>query len=282
MKRVVDSQMVAHLWAHQTQSDARNAKSSMFFEGDTIYSYGSHFPMARHFKGVVLVNDGSYSITTSKHQQHVHSAISNKTSIYITNMFTDKAAIDENFKYFTSQINKFMKLSIRARLVDSKNWYLNQAQNVCNNANAYSKLMGRTRSFSLPDTEKIKAAIKATRELEKLKRLQLVQDNADKMAAWENGDNVRLGYGLPVCLRRSMNDTIQTSLGAKFPVSHGKRVYQFAKKCRDNKTSFQRNGEKVRIGVFQIDSISVNGSVKAGCHNVTWETIERFAKRMEW
>ena len=46
MKRVVSTSQVLHLWAAQTQLDARNAKGSVFFCGRTCYSYGEHFPMA--------------------------------------------------------------------------------------------------------------------------------------------------------------------------------------------------------------------------------------------
>jgi hypothetical protein len=36
---------VAHAWAHQTGRCHRG--HHMFYEGDTIYSYGHHFPIAR-------------------------------------------------------------------------------------------------------------------------------------------------------------------------------------------------------------------------------------------
>jgi hypothetical protein len=52
---------VAHVWAHQLQSHARNKRGNFYFQGDTIYSYGSHFPIAKHVehKGeeVHLVHD---------------------------------------------------------------------------------------------------------------------------------------------------------------------------------------------------------------------------------
>lgn len=46
---------------------------SFFFRGDTIYSYGQHFPIARHVTGTrgraaVLFTTRDYSKTTSKHK----------------------------------------------------------------------------------------------------------------------------------------------------------------------------------------------------------------------
>ena len=79
MRVVHPTRMVCHLWANQSQDHARNSGNSVWFSGDTIYSYGSHFPMARivtNGKGetAVLHNSDSYSVTTSCHQSQVRSA----------------------------------------------------------------------------------------------------------------------------------------------------------------------------------------------------------------
>lgn len=48
----------------------------LFIEGDTIYSYGKHFPLARrNADGTFWVNPDKYSVTTSKHQSMVRGAI---------------------------------------------------------------------------------------------------------------------------------------------------------------------------------------------------------------
>lgn len=71
---------VAHLWAHQIQNEARYSGGNFYFHGDTIYSYGSHFPcgkIVRNLKGDVayVINSNTYSNTTSKHQALVFDAI---------------------------------------------------------------------------------------------------------------------------------------------------------------------------------------------------------------
>lgn len=48
VKQVYPTNEIPHLWAHKTQSNARNAQGNLYFDGDTIYSYGSHFAIARH------------------------------------------------------------------------------------------------------------------------------------------------------------------------------------------------------------------------------------------
>ena len=65
------NQEVADAWAM-----GYSAKSgTMFTDGETIYSYGYHFPIAKRVNGYVLFNHTRYSATTSKHQCHVRRAM---------------------------------------------------------------------------------------------------------------------------------------------------------------------------------------------------------------
>ena len=56
---------------------ATSGKSgNMFIDGDTIYSYGYHFPIATRVKeGLYLINKNGYSQTTARHINQVRSAI---------------------------------------------------------------------------------------------------------------------------------------------------------------------------------------------------------------
>ena len=69
---------VAHNWAHGT--GRKQNGHNMFYKGDAIYSYGSHFCIARFVRTcsgerVVLFNASTYSVSTSKHQTIVARAI---------------------------------------------------------------------------------------------------------------------------------------------------------------------------------------------------------------
>ena len=79
-----DESEIAHLWAHKAQSSARNRQGNFYFSGDTIYSYGAHFPIARivavakgRNKGQELVYETTrgYSNTTAGHKRAIYSAI---------------------------------------------------------------------------------------------------------------------------------------------------------------------------------------------------------------
>lgn len=87
MKTVFTNDMVCHVWAQQCQPSGRNANSSVFFEGRTIYSYGRHFPIAtlgkdKNGRQVALLTNRTYSITTSGHQALVWRAIRLATDVF--------------------------------------------------------------------------------------------------------------------------------------------------------------------------------------------------------
>ena len=71
---------VAHAWANQTHEAMRGC--NVFFEGDTIFSYGHHFPIAR----IVTVPTPHHSGATSQGQ-----AILDWWNNYLT---TDRIAFD--------------------------------------------------------------------------------------------------------------------------------------------------------------------------------------------
>lgn len=82
---VYPTDQIPHLWAHQTQSEARSAGGArLFFDGDTIYSYGIHFPIARIVvvksrgqpdRRCVFFTSRSYSVTTAHHIRMVKRAL---------------------------------------------------------------------------------------------------------------------------------------------------------------------------------------------------------------
>lgn len=95
-RTVYRSAEVPHLWAHGLPDGKRIRASgaNMYAVGDTIYSYGEHFPMARRLvvasttgalrneEVVYLVNPGTYSATTGGHQSAVRRSIPDGAKVY--------------------------------------------------------------------------------------------------------------------------------------------------------------------------------------------------------
>jgi len=83
-REVHTGDMVAHLWAHQSQDSARRGDGRLNFSGRAIYSYGSHF-LAGYMLGegdarVALINSDSYSISTSRHMGMIRGAVRHMTA----------------------------------------------------------------------------------------------------------------------------------------------------------------------------------------------------------
>ncbi|MCP3684450.1 MAG: hypothetical protein GY861_17360 [bacterium] len=108
--------------AESFRNGATSGKSNtMFIEGDTIYSYGYHFPIARRFGDKFLFTTNKYSITTAKHKSEVSSALSDCKLIYVSKceLSNTKAQIEHN----TEKIEERMDKITRARSPTIIEWY---------------------------------------------------------------------------------------------------------------------------------------------------------------
>lgn len=107
----MDNSQVAHLWANRSRERAKG--SNFYFEGDTIYSYGSHFPIARHFGGVVLFTNQSYSVSTSRHISYVRQACTHLRRFTVSNPLDDPSAKD--VREYREQLKRTAEKAARAR-----------------------------------------------------------------------------------------------------------------------------------------------------------------------
>ena len=119
MRTVYPNDMVAHLWAHQSQSEARSGNGNLYFEGPTIYSYGSHFPIARHITNhrgerAVLFTTQDYSITTSGHKSRAWSACHHMTVFHVR--YVDGGIPPDNLDDYRQRHDECLEKAERARV----------------------------------------------------------------------------------------------------------------------------------------------------------------------
>jgi len=89
-KQVFDVVDVPIVWLRQSQDEGRSAgRGQMYFNGNTLYSYGSHFPIARIFRApngeeVIMFTTRTYSKTTARHIAAVQSAcnVDHRRTVY--------------------------------------------------------------------------------------------------------------------------------------------------------------------------------------------------------
>jgi hypothetical protein len=181
-RQVFPTGEIAHLWAHQTQANARNPQGNLYFKGPVIYSYRDSFPMARiveNSKGkrAVLYSTATYSVTTSQHQNQVRRSIPSAGKdampvFEVPSLGTDRYASYEtlgpvaesvhtaNLEYFVRQSRSELETSARAR--SNAQWLLNSALEYQTTARLYAKFFGcKMPRFSFlptgPKLEKLRA-----------------------------------------------------------------------------------------------------------------------------
>ena len=301
MRKVVSPDMVAHLWANQSQSDARNAGNTFYFVDTTIYSYGGHFPIARHVNGEVLMTTRRYSTTTARHIRKVESASRQFAKVYCYNVQAEsKTEHYSNLKHIEDEFNTYVMKAAKARhYTDS---YLAYAENQAQQYVAYCELFKLAYiPLTIPEDYKsqckvkIQAQKKYRAEQEVLQAKKAEEERVKLLEAyeqWKLGEQVHCNfYSLPIALRLCANgDNVETSKGAEVPKSHALRVWKFinsllAKNITPMDTDgtlWRKNGHTFHVGHFQIDTVYVNGDFVAGCHRIDYTELQRFAKVLQW
>lgn len=106
--------------------------------------------------------------------------------------------------------------------------------------------------------------------------------NADRIAAWRNHQVSSPGYRDGGALLRLTLDrkTIETSQGARFPVEDALRAFPLIARLKARGQGWERNGSQIPLGPYQLDKVLPNGNVRAGCHVVSWDEIERIARQL--
>ena len=141
MKTVVNSNIVAHIWAAQSQPHARNATNTFWFRDSVVYSYGSHFPIARYINGHVLMTTRDYSVTTSRHKSTVVNAAYHLPIIYCVNPLAEsKIDHQKNLAAIRTACLDCLEKASRARAYTQD--HLNNAEDCVIHHAAYRTLFG--------------------------------------------------------------------------------------------------------------------------------------------
>ena len=109
----------------------RGNSGNMFIEGDTIYSYGYHFAIARRVCPGVLVTTRTYSSTTAKHVSHVRHALRYHT---VVRCYDPKGSHDLNLTKYLKEIEVLVGKLSKARKPEI--WKA-RIQDVCKDAIMY-------------------------------------------------------------------------------------------------------------------------------------------------
>jgi hypothetical protein len=302
--------MVAHVWAQQTQAEGWTSRKTFYFEGATIYSYGSHFPIARFVtnkKGqrAVLFTTRKYSNTTSKHIGMVHGALRG-LDVPVFSVI-DPTGADHALRkeYYQAGIAREFELAGRAR--SSKAYHWAQGAHLADEAQAYSKFFGQGWRIKVPVvTPEERAAAAELRQKEKwrteraratrkqreaemweARRVAREKEAAEREVkqaalreAWLKGEPVTYFQSHGDTMLRVFNDSVQTSRGAEIPVDHALKLWPLILNYRAKGRAFEPNGHAVQLGHFTLDRIEANGDIKVGCHEIKFSEVNKIAQQL--
>ena len=172
MKKVVNKQQVAHLWANKLQTEARTPTNNFYFHNDTIYSYGSHFPIAKHIErngqNKILFTLRSYSHTTSQHIQIVRGASSHIDKIYCYNL-TDH---EDNFKTWLNEAKNIGRSLLKAKKPEI---YISQLNNIKSQVDKYVQFFDLNTPITLTEAINVQNKAEFLEFSDKLADLQKIE-----------------------------------------------------------------------------------------------------------
>lgn len=188
-REVFPTSEIPHKWAHATQSRARNAQGNLFFDGDTIYSYRTSWPIARIYRkrgaglkgaswsltekenkrALVLVNSDNYSNTTAGHTSQVARAVSHLTCVRVPHPVIESAARfghRENLRYLTQESARELARAQRAMTGERVATYILRARKKIADATRYMDFFGIRRVRPVFPEDSAQAALARVKVIE--------------------------------------------------------------------------------------------------------------------
>ncbi len=290
MKRVVDKHTVAHLWANQHQDDARTPSGNLYFNSRGIFSYGSHFLIAKHVENsagerAILITKRTYSNTTNAQINIVKSAARHIKQILVPD--PDERESDNFEKWFYEIKNIADKLA-NARKPEK---YVLQIEDVINEVKAYARFFSKEVPEYLLAAGEIKDNAQYAEVLQKETAFRKVQAEKERvenekrlkiqLQDWRNFKTYYLNnYGAYDYLRFNKgNNRVETSQRVEIPGEIAKAFYKLILEtiakggCKDC--------DMMLMERYHVKEIN-NDFIKVGCHKITIKEIKALSKKLDW
>ena len=277
MKRVYSTSLqVAHLYANQSQSDARCRNAS--FDGLSFYSYSTRIAYLHNNKPepLLLIDSYGYSSTTRSHVSDLYHAFSSDTKkLHVPAVTPRLGDHDVNYNYFFTQITDALDSAKKARTRGPE--YITEANNTIENMHWYATFFELT--WDIPEPvyiaadalDKMKQQRQATREAKWAKEKV---DQAEQLVRWMAGATSVNMYFADLRLRL-IGEEIQTSHGARIPVTDALKFWPILKRLHDKNMGFVFKSE-VKFGPYQARHFK-DDILVVGCHEIPYSEIERMA-----
>lgn len=285
-----DNYDIAHEWARDWKGEEAGTAANMFYANGCIYSYGSHFMIARHVHGVnnrhaVLMTENTYSRTTAKHIAIVRNACSHYEQIQVADPKLPHEAL---FLRWHEQM-KDLAQNLGAAKKPGKSLLLLKA--VFAEAKKYADFFGLELPVTIVDMgaissrEQFQAHWEAEKQLqekvaekERKKRKKLFAARLTAWRAHETNDLYgRDGWDYLRCNPKT--GAIETTQSVDIPLTDGQAFYRQILAIVDRGGCSNCNF----LFMHQYPVLEINKQyIRVGCHQISLKEINRFANAQGW
>jgi hypothetical protein len=298
MKRVLDNnQQVAHYFANNVQPEG--SASNFFFERDRLYSYGKHFCIARRLpSGKIAFTTRTHSVSTAKHLSYARQALRGQDMVYCNDPDNTARANRDACEQAIMQALDNASTTRRIR-IDTREGFRIAALNLAEQFNLYLEALpadeaANVQRFNVDEFATMREARDAQRAREEADRAaeqaRRAESQREALAAWlAGGPNHGGMHALPVALRlfnkdpeaKGGNAVIQTSHGAEVPLSQALMLWPVLQDVRAGNMTGESALRMVRrVGVYNVTSFYADGSMRIGCHDISWDAFADMAARL--
>lgn len=267
---------IAHYFANKILPEA--GKGALYYRNNIIYSYGSHFAIAKHVENGLLFTTRSYSISTAKQKNIVWNATRHLNVIYCP--YPD-GLYKDNFDYWSNEIEEILKHLKTARKPEK---YLLEVERVKTQIIKYTEFF----NLSIPEPLKVLLNVTNTTEYrdylevkkdailkEEKERLQRIKVDAarevkefrkfKRHSVYNFNDNMSyLRYNVK-------SQRVETSQRVEIPVKIALNFYNWILEVKECKNCDKK--------ILEYNVTEINSKfIIVGCHKIKMSEIKRVLK----
>lgn len=275
MKKVFSSNAdCIHAFAQRNQDEGRTSNHNVYFYGDKIYSYGSHYLMGEFINDgeAIIINDEGYSNSTARHIGILWGATSQYKQISRrrTDLDIVHNTVISHKKSLANARKPELYITPILSLWESLNEYLQYSKAKKYKSNKkYKEIKAIVTALNNnPEDykEKIKLASQKLAKAQKRKDAIKLKEKLSKFNSYEI-DFFRVGDEDYLRLSED-GDKVETSQRVSVKRENAKLLYKMIERGIDIQ------GE--RIEHYRVTSI--NGTLKIGCHSINIDSVHKVGK----
>ena len=271
MKKVFSSNSeLIHVWANNNEAEVYKRANSVSCQFERLFSYNTCIAEIVNDTHVIL-NNHSYSNSTSKHQSLARSAIHGRECIsldfgrYNLQRLDSLSDFNDLVKHNEAKAAEWLVKASRSKKYAGL--YNGQALSIFSNLKAYADLLGLKYETSISDIDILRSdaleAEKKQKALEKIRKAEKIAEQAEALIKWRAGENVY--HNFEVTALRVYGEEIQTSRGARIPLAEAVRAWPLLQKIALSGEAVRPSD--MRLGYYRVTQIDSKALI-VGCHNI--------------